>query len=67
MRANELKIIEKLRRKKNFWNLLEESNILLKDFIEAINSLYSKGLIDVNGNDIKLSKKRKKVPSKEII
>jgi predicted methyltransferase len=51
---------------KSFWDLLEANNFLLRDFIEAVNSLYNDGLITFDDSVFKLTEKGRKIFNKQI-
>ncbi len=50
-------LISLLKSKKSFWELLDESQCLVKDFITALNNLFREGLIGVEGNTVYITEK----------
>jgi len=56
------KILKEIAKGKSFWEILRDSDFLLKDFIQAMNEIYEKGLIKTENNRLVLTKKgRKKI------
>ncbi len=51
---------------KSFWELLDANDFLLRDFIEAINSLYNEGLITFNNSVFKLTEKGKEATNEKV-
>jgi predicted methyltransferase len=60
-------LISLLKSKKSFWELLDENQCIVKDFITALNDLFKEGLIDVEGNTIHVTENGSKEVDKRIL
>ncbi|MEM2913567.1 MAG: bis-aminopropyl spermidine synthase family protein [Candidatus Bathyarchaeia archaeon] len=60
-------LINLLKSKKSFWELLDESRCLVKDFVTALNDLFREGLIGLEGNTIYITEKGLKEVNRNIL
>ena len=68
MRKTEIQILNELAiSKRNIWELLDRINFPLKDFVEAIKTLYEKGLISADKEGLYLTEKGKKQVDPKIL
>ncbi len=68
MRKTEIQILNELAiSKRSIWELLDRINFPLKDFVEAIKTLYEKGLISADKEGLYLTEKGKKQVDPKIL